>query len=306
LILIDIRYHVTSLISVFLALAIGIIMGSSMAPGVSTKVLKVVKDQNAQVNQVLDEYKRDHDLLSKMGAAMDDIAPEYLNGLLTDKRVAIIQTGEQSDSTNEATKAIEMAGGEVVSVTTLTSGFDDLDDDDYVRIRNSMIQLPTTNDPVMDTYRPLSLMLASGAQAGSEADLGLSVLKRERLIETSGDYSKPVSLVVVVDGDDISSANSPLKFSNRVDALLNVLPNQGALTVVGCESLSSLSSSVSAYRNAGYSSVDCIDEAVGKIDLVYALNGHKGTYGLKVTADTALPDSIAPNRKSHLKARDSH
>jgi hypothetical protein len=65
--------------------------------------------------------------------------------------------------------------------------------------------------------------------------------------------------------------------------------------VVGAEREDAEPSSIEFFDGQGLASVDSIDQLPGKVALVLALDGADGSYGVKDTADSLLPDLIDPS-----------
>ena len=77
-------------------------------------------------------------------------------------------------------------------------------------------------------------------------------------------------------------------------AMLDEMRKQ-ALNVVGVETSDADPSQIPRYKTLQLSSSDSVDKSGGRIALVYALLGAKGSYGFKPTADQPLPDeAVAP------------
>ena len=66
------------------------------------------------------------------------------------------------------------------------------------------------------------------------------------------------------------------------------------MTVVGAERTTTDPSSIGFFSDHGFASVDNVDQLPGRVALVYALGGAEGEFGVKETADTLLPDLLAP------------
>ncbi|MFL5839547.1 MAG: copper transporter, partial [Thermoleophilaceae bacterium] len=62
------------------------------------------------------------------------------------------------------------------------------------------------------------------------------------------------------------------------------------IAVVGVEQTSTDPSQIARYKSLKLSTSDSVDKSGGRIALVYLLAGAKGSYGLKPSADKALPD----------------
>ena len=68
---------------------------------------------------------------------------------------------------------------------------------------------------------------------------------------------------------------------------------------VGVETSTSESSSVSFFQANDISSVDDVDLVAGRLATVFALLGAEGSFGVKSSADRLLPDLLAPNSATH-------
>jgi hypothetical protein len=63
---------------------------------------------------------------------------------------------------------------------------------------------------------------------------------------------------------------------------------------VGVESSTAEPSSVSFFRGNDLTSVDDIDLVAGRLATVFSLLGAEGSFGIKGSADSLLPDLLAP------------
>jgi Copper transport outer membrane protein, MctB len=64
--------------------------------------------------------------------------------------------------------------------------------------------------------------------------------------------------------------------------------------VVGVETASADPSSISFFQGNDMASVDDVDLAAGRLATVLALLGAEGNFGVKGSADSLLPDLLAP------------
>jgi hypothetical protein len=59
--------------------------------------------------------------------------------------------------------------------------------------------------------------------------------------------------------------------------------------VVGAEATTSSPSQIGWFHGKGLSSVDDVDDVLGRASLVFALAGESGSWGVKSTADALFP-----------------
>ncbi|WP_017178815.1 copper transporter [Actinomyces timonensis] len=131
--MIDFRYHLVSLISVFLALAVGIVLGAgplqnSLGDALHNQVESLREDRNAA-----------HAQLETASAALNDrdayitaAASSYLPGTLSGRSIAIVSLPDAQDEDVELViSQIEAAGGKTVGRVTLTSVWTDPDRESF-------------------------------------------------------------------------------------------------------------------------------------------------------------------------------
>jgi hypothetical protein len=123
--LIDFRYHLISLIAVFLALGLGILMGSVV---LSEKYVQRLENRVAQFEEEVDARRGEiSDLNDRLDAFQEyavESQPRLIDGALAGEEVVLVQT----DGTDEAflegmAEAVEEARGTLVSTITLTDRF---------------------------------------------------------------------------------------------------------------------------------------------------------------------------------------
>lgn len=124
--MVDFRYHLVSLISVFLALALGVVLGAGplqapIASGLTDQVQNLREDQ-ARTSAEISKVRED---IGDRNRWIDEVTRKTLPGKLKDRKVAIIS---MQDTNGDDVKAIrdyvEVAGGTVNQEITLTPGWD--------------------------------------------------------------------------------------------------------------------------------------------------------------------------------------
>ena len=123
--MIDFRYHVVSIIAVFLALAIGLVLGSAVfgSPLLNSVKghVKAVRDTNSHLRAQIDE-------LSQVAAADREFAeavePRLIDGALAGRSIVFIEiAGTNSTMVNDLRDDVEKAGGRVTGTISLTDKF---------------------------------------------------------------------------------------------------------------------------------------------------------------------------------------
>jgi copper transport outer membrane protein MctB len=272
----DFRYHALSLVAVFLALGIGIVLGATLG---DTVVSQANKDVSSSLrDDVLNARGEARTAGAKVAqrdrfdtAAFGYIADKKLRG----RRIAIVSSGPlPQDIENSVRKAVKDAGGTIDA----TSRFDARPD------------LVTLADKLGKRFQPPATTAAQVRVLGRR--IGLALVNGgglARQLQTAfpdgfkGDYRGADAVVYYRTADDRDNQSTAFEA-----ALIEGLRASG-VPVVGVEQTSTDPSQISNYRNAGLSTVDDVDIPPGRIALVLTLTGRKGDYGFKATAQAPLP-----------------
>lgn len=283
--LIDLRYHLTSLVAVFLALAVGIIVGSSFIAGSSVKGLEEqfakLRDDTQQQRQEIENLRvqlQKHDEFGRFAA------PMIVNNQLAWRQVAIIQTGDYSEATQRAKSILEEAGAKVVSVTTLSN----LDSPAARERLLRAVELTTGEANSQDPVGRVLEIVARSVVLGADNE-AMDILEDKRLLSRSGEYKGKVLRIVLVGGSKFQNPRRP----EHVDVvLIDKLKEAGAVRIVGTEPLEVRTSYIPAYHSKQIPTVDNVDQYMGQVALVFAVSGETGSFGVKKSADRVVPDYL--------------
>jgi len=163
---IDFRYHIVSLISVFLALAVGIALGAGPLKEAIGDTL------TGQVEQLRTEKDTLRSQLDSTTAELDDTngfvgaaAPQLLTGALADRRIAVIALGKVSKADADALDAqIVNAGAKVSAHVTIADVWTDPERRTY---RQALVgNLADYLDPVPAQDATLETSLAEALAQG--------------------------------------------------------------------------------------------------------------------------------------------
>jgi len=274
------RYHITSLVAVFLALTVGLLLGSALVDsgsiarrqeGMLTSIkedLAVVRDKDKALQIEVSELRR----------FSTDVLKVAIHGRLDGERVAVVTL-----SANNSGIAAEL--GQTLVKSGATAGRVDID----------TAKIDLGNKELVD-----KLTKAMGAES-TETSFE-KVLWPQIARELSG--ASPPKLLDALVADDLATIGDKTILpatkvvlvaprsgaGNRDTLLVNALRDQPDLVTVGVETSKAEHSRMSAYQVANIATVDNVDTAAGKISLVYLLDtGEKGKFGVKSSADRLLP-----------------
>src|SRR4051794_12146924 len=111
----DLRYHVASLVAVFVALIVGILVGVGLAgSGVTKKAdLRAAQLQRDNAEAQRDAAKAQIAQLQKTQKAFQLAYPAVMRDLLTDKRIGVLFVGSVDSGVNQAIdETLQDAGAE--------------------------------------------------------------------------------------------------------------------------------------------------------------------------------------------------
>jgi hypothetical protein len=122
---IDFRYHLVSIVAVFLALAIGIVVGATALKPTTLKVLyKTSQQEKNQISSLLANNGNLHQQISNDQAFAEAGAGPLLSHLLTGQRAVIVTApGADGQVINGITTALQQAGAQVTSQVTMEQQF---------------------------------------------------------------------------------------------------------------------------------------------------------------------------------------
>lgn len=296
------RYHVASLAAVFLALAVGILLGVAVSGKVSEAEDSFERGELDRLEQELEDANARADAAGRRGEAAEELVekayPALVDRRLEEAGFAVLFLGPADGGVRAAVER------------TLT----DADSGDPVRM--VALDVPIDALELQDTLRGNELLAAYAGEAGDFGELGRelgvelveggetplwSALSSELVEERSGTSSPAVDGAVVVYSWDQPTADGSEEAGERARAtrtLMNGLVDgldRSGLPVVGVATSSQPEALSDLYREQGISSVDDIDTLLGRLALALLLAGaDPGHYGLKDTARDGVVPPIDP------------
>lgn len=292
--MIDVRYHIYSLAAVFLALAVGIVIGTSFArsmPSDSTgrrtiqRYERVMRDLRGEILRSSSKSAEEEAALKSSQDYCRAMMPFTVKNKLYWRNVAVVQTGDNDDLTGSVKQALTTAGADVTCTADISSSFKFSED---AAVTQALVDsgLGSLGNPSADRDR-LFRVLANVICSGKCPTL-VAKLEKAGVAQVTGDCSKANKLVVFVGGSASQSKSLAQCFDAQMISSLQKL----GVTVVGCEPTTAGFSYVPVWHKAGIASVDNADNAMGQTCLIYALNGEVASFGTKKTADRLIPKTM--------------
>jgi hypothetical protein len=292
----DYRYHALSLAAVLLALAVGVVIGVAIGDSnlVSSAKSGIVHDLSSEVSGAQHQADQLRAQLNDEEAFANDLYPIAIHGLLNGRNVGLVFLGSPSDRLNGLVRnAVTQAGGDLVTVVAVREPLD-LAGLARAAAGTHFAALGATASPaarklVARFGAIVGRQLVSGGQAA-----GRELLSRERgplLSAFDGQLGRLAGLVVVR-AQPAGMTAQQLEAGGALESALLGGASTAGVPTVGAELTSTQPSQVPWYQAQNISSVDDLDAVAGQAALVYALRGSRGTYGIKPTADSLLPNVV--------------
>ncbi|AEV87233.1 channel-forming protein [Actinoplanes sp. SE50] len=308
--MINFRYHVVSLTAVFLALAIGLVVGTAALNGPVSENLReqlttLNKDNNVkrdQVNQYKEELNRSQDFAAQ-------VAP-WLTTKLTGRKLAVVVLPGGRDSADGVVKMLTTAGATITARITVEDKF--LDPGYATQLLDLADQssqptipsagLPSNSDGVETASALLALTLDQGATVVNPDDVTavLTALAKPGYISVAEKASGGAEGIVLVAGAPATDKDAGKKTANAV-TVANQFHRYRPLVVAGDGAGDN--NLVSAIRSdptlvKQISTVDNASSVQGQVATAMAtherlVQNKVGQYGLG-TGATSLVPSAAP------------
>lgn len=279
------RYHAASLAAVFIALAIGVLIGvgfgNSPRKGLEKSLKGDLKNARSDADRLGRELNHERDFGNR-------IYPLLTRDQLRGHRVALIGIGGLPENVSSNIQdALAPTGAKLteVAVVRMPPSLSGLAD----KLPKRRFRKIAAGGPSLQRY---------GRQVGRQLVTGGSLLKRTRdqlLSRASGDFSGVDDVIVVRD--------RPLKLS-PTDAKAADLLEKGVVTglhdqasqIAGVERTDTEPSTIGFFKAEQLASIDDLDLVAGRAALVFTLLGSEGNFGVKSSADRLLPELLAPTK----------
>lgn len=299
--MISLRTHAISLAAVFLALAVGVVLGSGLFSDTVLSGLRSDKaDLRTEINTLTQQKNELNEKLSAASEFDGIMAPRILRDTLRDKSVVVFRTPDAADDDVDAVaRLVGLAGATVSSTIGLTPQF--------VEANSSEKLLSVVNSPIVPAGRQLSTAsLDQGSAAGDL--LGIALLRgtepavpddqRDTVLSTLRDTG-----FISYDTQDIGAADSAVIITggslgddagNRGATVARfaagMAPHGGGVVLAGRDGSATGTAAVAVTRadaalSDAVSTVDDVDVESGRITTALALSdllrgGKPGRYGI--------------------------
>jgi hypothetical protein len=279
--MLNFRYHALSLVAVFLALVVGLLLGVAIGDKglVSSAERDVRASLRGDVRQAQDERDAARETLRERDRFEQLAYPALVAGRIEGMRIALIELGDGSDRMWDLTRdALQGSGARLVSVSVLREPLDLGEIADAAK-GTRYAKLTERNDLLHPFGTRIGIQFARGGKL-------LSDVRGALLAQGSGALAGADGVVLVRSPGTLGDADAEA-VSTFEDGLIRGL-HALDVPVVGVETTDAESSQVDWFKQHELSSVDDLDDPLGRAALVFALAGQRGSFGVKSSADGGL------------------
>lgn len=312
--MIDFRYHIVSIVAIFIALAVGIVLGSGpLKDDISgfledrTKALAAEKIALQQDVADLEDQVADAEAYAAL------VQPRVVSGLLAGRDVVVIELPGASDSDRDATEQVlEAAGATVTEEIRVKDAWTDPEQADVLaRVTEGLTKGPVGADTyaaagavIADALVTSSARLAGEASPSGIADLAayqeagfLDVADLQAVTLASS------AVFIAGSADGLDEAQAGEQATSLLPLVTAVDDADAGTVVAGPTDAATANGLITAIRNSDVadtvSTVDSLESTAGQTVAVLALDeqllGQVGHYGTGDGASAVGPEQAAGN-----------
>jgi hypothetical protein len=306
---ISLRYHIVSIAAVFLAIALGVVLGSTAISDRLLSGLSSDRDDLAhQVGQLRAEREAQRDRLAGADGFAVSAGPAVVHGLLDKRTVVLVTTPDADPADRDAVSTlVKASGATVVGELQLTDAFVDPSRADRLRELVTRlpagVQLPTASDPGTLAGGLLGALLLLDAkdskpQASAEESAAALAGLADGGFVRAGEGLQPAQLAVVLTGGaatgDAAGDKAAMiaRFAAQLDRCGAGTVLAGRTDAAGRNGPVAVARADTGVTNV-LSTVDGVQTPAGRVVTVLALreqlDGAAGRYGTAANAQAVMP-----------------
>jgi hypothetical protein len=291
---INFRYHVVSLTAVFLALAIGLVVGTAALNGPLSDALKnQVGSLTKQTQTYRDRITQLETEAGKQEQFTQQSAPFILGGRLANRRVVLLSTSQTAGAVGKVVEYLKMAGATVTGQVEIQDRFfDPASNANLLDVATGALPAGLTGIPLKSNGVETSSSLLAAALVARTPALSadavhtvVTAFKEGNFIVPTGDLAVPAEAVVIVAGEPYPDSAGDAKNANvltMVDSFSKAGP-----TVVAASGAGGTGNVIGAVRGDPK-----LSKTVGTVDNVTTPDG-------QVCVPLALAEYLTTTKPGH-------
>jgi hypothetical protein len=281
----NLRYHIASLVAVFLALAIGLVLGGLVVRqgGFDQQQRALVTSLQSEFNKLKKNNSTLQSSLSFESAYAKQMTDAWTAGRLTGRTVAVFTSGSSKEGADEAAADIKAAGGTVALITLLKPDFG-LKESQIASSVASVLGSASAAPTVTDVATGL---VAEWNGTGSSHALTDALVSANALKVTGLSRSTVATLALDVATSDRNPDSAGLELASAYAA--------AGMYAVGAETLDSEAGVAAAASARQLSAFDTLGTNAGRFTLVALFTGgDQGYYSNTARGASMFPPVPKP------------
>ncbi|CAM3102236.1 copper transporter [Prescottella defluvii] len=314
--MISMRQHAISIAAIFLALAIGIVLGSGL---LSSGMLSGLRDDKADLQNEIEHLNEENNRLGEQLVSADGfdsaVSDRIVRDTLAQRSVILVTTPDADPADIDGiNRVVTQAGGSVTGRVALTKSFVDSVNGDQLRttvtniipagiqLRTGAVDQGSLAGDLLGSVLLLNPQTAQPQTTPEERTLALETLRGGGFVEYEGNV-QPAQLAIVLTGEG-DPENTGGNRGAVIARFAGALDGRGAGTVLaGPPAAAEGSGPIAVARadsaiSAVLTTVDDIDRESGRITTVLALQeqlgGGSGRYGTGPGATAVTVGAATP------------
>ncbi|MDE3723764.1 copper transporter [Nocardiopsis sp. N85] len=327
--MIDFRYHLVSIIAVFLALTVGLVLGTTM---LQDPLLDTLQNETADLRGQTEDLRSERDVADRVNAGADQMvdaaSADMLDGRLEGLDVVVVQApGADADTAASLGERVEEAGGRIAGRVEIAPEFVDPANTAFVDELALQVSADAGSLSGSGPYEKAGIEIGralarvpepeededeDGEEDGEEAEEGghdpasaLAAFVEGGLLTVRGEPAGRSDVVVMVSPSSAEQAGRDDRetVNTVLTAFVSALHDRvGGLVLTGDVPSSHGHGMIAQARaeEADFATVDMAGRPMGDIVAVLALaediDGDGGAYGVGAGVDGFLPDPLPEPR----------
>lgn len=280
----NLRYHIASLVAVFLALTVGLLLGSIVVERglLNSQRTTLIAGLQTEFDKLRAESQGIKATNETLTSFTSDALPGVVGDVLAGRTVIVIASPDNADTAARASEAIRSAGG-TVALATFSGPEFGLADAAVTAAAAKGLGVDAASVTASAVVEAVSLEWnTAGARPLTKALIAAGGLKMQGLPATA-----------TVSGTVVTAV-----FDGKVDAWAIRLGHSMVddnRFAAGVDTTKRMDGSAKMAKGAGLSGVDDVDTTLGRVSLVWVLSGRAaGLFGTTKDATARYPSPLYP------------
>ncbi|MDD5448372.1 MAG: copper transporter [Actinomycetota bacterium] len=277
--MIDFKFHVISLVAVLIALAVGMLLGTTLVEKglisqqksqISSleKTFAEIREKNRALNDELNAYKQFAEICE----------PILIGGRLAGGNFVVISGTDTDGGMSKSVHEVILASGGMIPLNVTVMGEEEFSNSAVITALSQIFGIAEDENVLKEK---VFFELFSQLKTPSNPEI-LTSLEAAGVIKIKGAVSTPLSGAIILSEVEKNSVE-------KIDVPLIKASTEVGFPVVVVGGAKTDRKAMETYKKIGVSTVERVESSPGRIALIFCLSGEGGHYGVGSTADRVIP-----------------